>query len=1812
MNKNLSFGVAVKERRNALGLTQRELARRVGCAEITIRKIEADAYRPSRQIVERLALALNVSEEEQLAFVQLARQEPPPSPLPTPSPSPEEIGLEDLSGRSVHGFELSEKIGSGGFGVVYRAFQPTVKREVAVKIILPVYANNPNFIRRFEAEAQIVAHLEHPHIVPLYDYWREPNAAYLIMRLLRGGSLQDLLPDGPMPLAVVNKYLQQFGQGLAVAHRNGIIHRDIKPANVLLDEDGNAYLADFGIAKQPDWMIEGDKTEAGVIVGSPAYISPEQILSEPVKAQSDIYSLGVMLYEMLTGHKPFPGPTPVLYIQQHLNDVAPPISQFDGLPVELDTVFTRATARDTENRYADVLDLLSDFGVIVQSAAGNGHKVALPAVAPAPIPSTTEISQLENPFKGLRSFTEADSENFYGRDTLIQDLLERMGERSDLSRFLAVVGPSGSGKSSVVKAGLIPALRRGALEQSDEWFIVEMMPGSQPFEELEAALLRVAVNPPESLFRQLQEDDRGLHRALLRVLPADETTELVLLIDQFEEVFTLVEDEAVRTSFLAALVTAVLDPRSRLRLIITLRADFTDRPLQYVDFGEFLRQRSEFVLPLTPDELEQVIVQPVEKLGMQLEPKLLATIIHDVGDQPGILPLLQYTMTELFEERQGATLTLQAYQESGGVAGSLARRADEIYEGLDGNGRHAARQLFLRLITLGEGVEDTRRRVRLAELEGLAIDGNPNTEYRLPITEYGNYRLLTFDNDPTTREPTVEVAHEALLREWQRLRTWLDESRTDVRLQRMLAGFTAEWLAADEEDGFLLREARLDQFDGWQETTTLALTADEQTYLNASMQARQRRAAQEEERRQRELETARQLAEEQSQRAEVESRSARRLRWLAAGLALLVLVAIGAAWLAVVRGQEAQANYIESERIRLATQAQNTLARGEDSELSMLLALRSLQLNYSTEADAALQAAVALGAPVQTYVGHTADIQQITFSADGKYLVTASSDGTVRLWDVQSGEELRQFTGHAGPVFLVELSPNGNYLLTSGNDGTNRLWDVNSGEDLYQFPGTFLASGIAFTSDSRRFAVAKPGIMAVHDVLSGDILYQFDIPEMSGSMIDFSPDDQLIALSFIEKEGGLTVWDIDTGEEVQQFVGHEGWIGWVDFSPDGRYILSTGQDGTARIWDVETGEELRRFEGHTDALFNGFFAPDGQTVITGSYDKTARVWDVMRGVELQQIRGHTDFISVAYAPDGRHIATAGGDHVAKLWDINSDIEPKIRADFSKDHFQDQSAFSLSPDRQTILLGRVSGVVQLLDAQSGHVQQEIKTSNNQVKAQALSPNNQLLVVGDSDGLVSLWDAVSGETVWTFAGHSGAIRDVAFLGNGRFVLTASEDGTARLISVASGEEVEQYTGHDGAVLSITPSADGTQLLTGGADGAARLWETDSGEELRQFSGHSGPVFATVFSADGTMILTGGADQSARVWQVEDGQQIQELIGHTEAVIQVAFSPDGQYFLTGSEDQTARLWDSTTGEEIHQYGGHISPIFLAEFSEDGRHIFTADSKAAYEWLTTLDDLVALTCSQLSRDFSEQERRFYNISDNNPTCPNNAMTAVAAAKATWTPVAATPAPAPIALDFMVMEAANVQMGMPVQHVYVSANDDTIVRPVDLNPETLKLPLFRSTEYISDTLEAPYDLGPFPKGDPLGFTLAEWTAASGHGTYTQIGDRALVDLQFEGLVPNGVYTLWCVTLQFVPTFAVLEELPCGESDGSTNNIAVDENGQGTITVEIDAFPLSTEAATYELAVAYHSDGKTYGAHPGEYGKNLHAHLLYDFLPPGY
>src|SRR5581483_10294582 len=532
----------------------------------------------------------------------------------------------------------------------------------------------------------------------------------------------------------------------------------------------------------------------------------------------------------------------------------------------------------------------------------------------------------------------------------------------------------------------VPALRAGAIPGSADWPIAVFTPGAYPLEELEAALLRVAVNPPPTLIEQLAEDDRGLLRAVKRVLP-DGGSELLLVVDQLEEVFTLVDDEARRTHLLSSIERAVRDPRSRLRVVTTLRADFYDRPLAYRGFAELLRDRVEIVLPLAPDELERAIARPAASVGVKLEEGLLTRIVTDVVDEPGALPLLQYALTELYERRDDTTLTRAAYDAMGGVPGALAGRAEALYANLGERGREAARQLFLRLVALGESVE-TRRRVHRTELDSLAVD---QEELAAVLDSFGAARLLSFDRDPRTQAPTVEVAHEALLREWVRLHDWVAAAREDLRAHRRLAAAAVEWAEAEEDPSMLLRGRQLVRFESWAEESGLAQTELERRYIETSVDARSAEEAEEEARRARE--------------AALERRSLNRLRWLVAVLALAAVVAAG---LTVFAFDQSSRSRRQARIARTRQLAAASIANlSSDPQLSILLALRAVEKSGGPrralpEAVDALHRAIAASRVVRTIRTRATTA---AFSPDGSRLATAGSSGVV-LWDAKTGRRL--------------------------------------------------------------------------------------------------------------------------------------------------------------------------------------------------------------------------------------------------------------------------------------------------------------------------------------------------------------------------------------------------------------------------------------------------------------------------------------------------------------------------------------------------------------------------------------------------------------------------------------------------------------------------------------------------------------------------------------------------------------------------------------------------------------------------------------
>lgn len=812
-------------------------------------------------------------------------------------------GSGPQSGLTVRGYELRDKIGEGASGVAYLAYQPAVGREVAVKVIRPELANDPAFIRRFEAEAQLVARLEHPHIVPLYDYWREPDAAFLVMRMVKSGSLADVLEQRALTSAEAVRVAGQVGGALHAAHGHGVVHRDVTPANVLIDHVGNAYLADFGIAASLDTI--GPSALQHDTSRSADYVSPEQTASGEITPAADVYSLAVVMAQALTG-------------------LGGDVAQIRGaLPSEVMRVIDRATRAQPAERYADVPAFVRE---LTDALGTDGVMPAVPTEA------------IENPYKGLRSFDRADAADFHGRSRTVDRLLSRLGEPGVRGRFVALVGASGSGKSSVVRAGLLPAITAGALPGSDDWFAVTMIPAPHPFEELEAALLRIAVDPPQSLLGLLAGSEPGLHRAVDRILP-DDGSQLVLVIDQFEELFTQV-DQTTADRFLDALVAAVSDPHGRIRVVLTLRADFYDRPLRHRGTGELLRDATEVITPMTPEELEQAIVEPAAKLGVTFEPNVVAQLVRDVADRATALPLLQYALTELFEARAGFTIGADAYQSVGGVAGALVSRADGLLAELGAGGTEVARQVLLRLVTLGEGADDTRRRVLLTELQNL--EGNPS-DVAAVLNTFGRHRLLGFDRDPVSRSPTVEIAHEALLSEWGRLRSWIDEARDDVRNQRRLALAMGEWAGSGHDDDYLLRGGQLAQLDAWSQSAGLPLSSAERRYLDASIEDAAKIEAERE--------------EQQFKLEDAERRARQRVQQLAA-LAMTVLVVGALAVYAFAQQRSAAAASEERDQLVAAASLADTSVESLDTDPDLALALAVEAVRVTADLGFATQDAI--------------------------------------------------------------------------------------------------------------------------------------------------------------------------------------------------------------------------------------------------------------------------------------------------------------------------------------------------------------------------------------------------------------------------------------------------------------------------------------------------------------------------------------------------------------------------------------------------------------------------------------------------------------------------------------------------------------------------------------------------------------------------------------------------------------------------------------------------------------------------------------
>lgn len=1500
--------------------------------------------------------------------------------------------MATLTGQTIRGYVLREQIGGGGFATVFRAHQPAVERDVAIKIILPKFSNDPEFVRRFETEAQLIARLEHPHIVPLYDFWREPNNAFLVMRWLRGGNLYETIRDhGARPLPDVVRMLDQIASALAAAHHQGVIHQDITPANILFDERQNAYLADFGIAR--DLVTAWEMDSSDTLYGSPAYIAPERFEQDESTPQTDIYSLGIVLYEMLTGRHPFYAPTTAQLINHQKYATLPPLAQHSsGLPPMLDPVLLRATAKIPRLRHPDVMSFAADFRQAIgqresPEPAPDGHVAAASDDSPLKGPVTLVLGtptiafdrtvSAPNPYKGLRPFDEADAANFFGRENLVQRLLDRIS--SGQTPFLAVVGPSGSGKSSVVKAGLLPPLRAGAVEGSEHWFVAKLVPGTNPFKELESALLQVAFDDSTELATELRGSDQGLHHVVRRILPDDESR-LVLVIDQLEELFTQVNDVRVRGQFLASLVAAVQAPNSRVLVIVTLRADFYDRPLQYAEFGQLLSQSTEIVLPLTAAEQQAAIIEPARRADLTLESGLVAEILADVNAQPGALPLMQYALTELFNNRSGQMLTLEAYRNSGGVTGAVARRAEALYGDMRPNQQAAAQQLFLRLVTLGEGTDDTRRRARWAELTGAQqVD---KATMNAVIDQYGMARLLTFDRDPHTREPTVEIAHEALIRQWERLQSWIDDNREGLHAQQQLADAAHDWIASGSQPGFLATGARLARFETLLDAPIIALTGDETAFLTASMTLRQR--------------------------------AVRRRQQVIAVLVTLTVAAVIFAAVAL-----AQRNRAENARRQAVTQrdradvqaavarsrelAANSLAQQDQLDLALLLGIEAMHAADTLEARSNLLSVLEASDYLLAFLhGHSSPVRAVAISPDGALVVAGARDGRLLAWDTASHQPSETpFAYDGGRVNSLVFDPAGDTLAAGADSGQLWVWDTATGEMRFEPVAAHDDSlwSVAFSPDGQTLATGgADGSVRLWRADSGEPISEPLTGHTDAVLsVAFSPDGGLLASGSMD--GTIRLWDVATGAPAgDALTGHDGWVYSVAFSPDGRLLASGGADTTVRTWTITPAiKPAAVFEGHDEAVRSVVFSPDGMLVVSGSDDGSLRVWDRMSGVAVgAPLHHHTDAVwSVAFSSDNRTVASSGADGRVILWDLNryNQVGQIVPA-----HEQSILTIAASPDGRLVASGSGGGpgigtdnTVRLWDAHSRALIAMFGPLPAPVNSLAFSPDSRLLASATTDGGLVIWDAETGQPALETSPVPGSpIMSLAFHPTQPTLAVGYEDGAILLVGTESRSDPAILRAADSnSALALAFDPVRGVLLSGHRDGTVWAWDTEqkrpAGDPLQA---HAEPVTSLALSPDGTLIATGSRDATIGLWDAATyAPRHPPLAGHDNWVLSVAFSGDGQQLVSGGRDGLVMLWDVALGRPVGQ------PLELhSDWVTGVAYVPSSDLVVSGSWDMTIGwwnlgtaDWIARACAIANRDMSPDERqRFAFDASTTPTCPD------------------------------------------------------------------------------------------------------------------------------------------------------------------------------------------------------------------------------------
>ena len=1144
-----------------------------------------------------------------------------------------------------------------------------------------------------------------------------------------------------------------------------------------------------------------------------------------------------------------------------------------------------------------------------------------------------EAADLKNPYPGLRPFEASDAEYFFGRDRQVDDLLVGLRDH----RFVAVLGMSGSGKSSLVRAGLIPALKAGHLTCSgSRWRVALFRPGSQPLEALAAALDEALGAEPGRL-ANLRTSTNAL---LLKTRAGREGDEsLLVVVDQFEEIFR-VSDIRDATHFVDLLVAAEQDvsPSFRVCVVLTMRTNHLGECARFEGLPEALN-RSQYLVPrLASGQVREVIEGPAALTDTAISPELAQKLAIEGSGDPDQLPLLQHLLMTLWERRKAVgdgswLISLDEYTAVRSAADALTDHADRVLSELPQECHHLASLIFRALTQAIEG-RDQRRPLQLSKLANIT-GASPKQVHEI-VEHFRAASLLTSPDRERTPDWEADITHESLIRRWKKLAAWVDEevkdaedyrdfSRRAGRAAGPLTGLdldlAVQWLDKGHNAFWAAR------YGGDFDATV--------RYIRESQKAR--------------AEAERILAEEKY------LSSARVLALAALGTMdtdpeqslLLATEALARTYdrarVTTPEAQNAIHRALQMSRIRF------TLRCGPEPVNAVCFGANSLLVAAGSASGEATVWSTGDGTEIGRFQTHSAPINGLVFSPGKPVIFTASADGLVLAWDAVSGRILFRIEARSEELNAVDVSADGGILATAGADGTAKLWSASDGRYLKTIQKHHCPlNGVVFGAQGTTLATASSDgfLVLFDDALQGETC-RYRAHDGAISRIAFGPGD--IKLATADAKGVTRVWDRTTKEPLKEIPRTSGWVGGLSFARVGERLAVGYADKTVRLFDPRTGAEQLTLAGHQGPVNGLDFSSNGDRIASSSADGTVKIWDVSPGgQDYLTISGFTVEVNDVVFLGPQHLAAASADGTVSVWSPTADdpVKPVWSIRAHSREINGIAAFSRGLGSSSLVCGRASldglqiatasadKTSKIFDLCSGHEIVVLSDHGQEVNAVAWDAAGMLLATASADWSVRVWDVSTGRCLHVLW-HHNAVNAVAFHPREKLLAGGDANGVVTLWSSDTGKPLEggHFRHPPIGIRGLAFNADGSVLAT--AAGDVRLWSTASRQRLRTLTGHVGLVNAVAFSLDPSRLASTGEDRTVRIWNTETGEELMSLVGHTDTVKNIAFAPDGRFLATASADRTVRIYALNT-----------------------------------------DDLLRTARSRVTRSLSEEERRKFGLS--------------------------------------------------------------------------------------------------------------------------------------------------------------------------------------------------------------------------------------------